>query len=205
MANEAFRFLLYGDSLVAGYGLAEKDAFPARLEQALVDMGFAVEVINGGVSGDTSRGGVSRLDWMLAHPPDAVLLELGANDGLRGLAPAQTFDNLDRIMMRLTDMDIPVLLAGMRAPPNLGADYGAEFTDTFERLAEKYKDSRAFAFYPFFLQEVARRLDLNQADGLHPNAQGVAVLVETILPTVAEFLTEAGAPRPGREPFPITQ
>ena len=183
-AAEPVRILALGDSLTAGYGLARPASFPARLGEALGAEGRAVEVINAGISGDTTAGGLARLEWALAGGPDVVILELGANDGLRGLEPASTFANLDAMLTRLAAAGVAVLLAGMKAPPNLGAEYGAEFDAIFPRLAEKH----GVAFYPFFLDGVAARPELNQEDGIHPNALGVAVIVERILPHVKALI-----------------
>ena len=176
--------VVFGDSLSAGYGVANADSFPSRLAAALDRLDRPVRMINAGVSGDTSAGGRARLDWMLGDAPDMVIVELGANDGLRGLDPATTYDNLDAILTRLDSEGIPVLLAGMLAPPNLGAEYGAAFNAVFPRLAAEHD----VIFYPFFLDGVAARPGLNQADGMHPNAEGVAAIVERILPHVIEAL-----------------
>ncbi|PLX98794.1 MAG: arylesterase, partial [Desulfuromonas sp.] len=166
------RITVLGDSLTAGYGLAADDAFPARLGNSLRTAGHAVTVINAGVSGDTTAGGRARLDWLLADRPDALIVELGGNDALRGLDPEQTRANLAAILERLQQERIPVLLAGMRAPRNLGREYTAEFDRIFPELAEHYD----LLFYPFFLDGVVGSPQLNQADGIHPNAQGVAVI-----------------------------
>lgn len=178
------RLLLLGDSLTAGYGLPAADSFPAQLEAALAKAGIAAEVINGGVSGDTTAGGLARLDWALADDPDVVILELGANDGLRGLDPAATRANLDAILSRLAAKDIAVLLVGMLAPPNLGPEFGKAFNAIFPSLAKAHD----VAFYPFFLDGVATDPALNQPDGIHPNAAGVAVIVEGLLPHLLAVL-----------------
>ena len=183
-AAEPVRILALGDSLTAGYGLARPASFPARLAKALNAGGHAVEVINAGVSGDTTAGGLARLEWALADGPDAVILELGANDGLRGLEPASTFANLDAMLTRLAAAGVAVLLTGMKAPPNLGDEYGAEFAAIFPRLAKKH----GVALYPFFLDGVAARPELNQADGIHPNPLGVNVIVERIVPHVKALI-----------------
>jgi acyl-CoA thioesterase-1 len=190
MAGSAaeLRVLALGDSLTAGYGLAAADAFPSQLERALRAAGVPARLINAGVSGDTSAGGLARLDWALAEKPDAVVLCLGANDALRGLDPAQMEANLDKILTRLRQHNLPVLLAGMLAPPNLGADYGRQYNAVFARLAEKH----GAVFYPFFLDGVAAAPGLNQPDGMHPNADGVAVIVERILPQVKVLLGRPG-------------
>ena len=176
--------MAFGDSLTSGYGLPPADAFPVKLEAALRARGHAVRVINAGVAGDTTAGGRARLAWMLADKPDAVILELGANDGLRGLDPAETLANLRAIMEQLKAADLPVLLAGMRAPPNLGRDFGAEFDTIFATVALEYDA----LFYPFFLEGVAARPTLNQNDGIHPNSAGVAIVVERIIPSVEALL-----------------
>jgi acyl-CoA thioesterase I len=178
------KILALGDSLTAGYGLPKSEGFTERLQDALRAEGRNVLVINAGVSGDTSSGGHARLDWALADKPDALLLELGANDGLRGMEPKVTRANLDAILDKLTGMGIPVLFAGMRAPPNLGEEYGAEYSAVFTDLAAKY----GVVFYPFFLDGVAGDPALNQPDGIHPNPDGVAIVVERILPAVRKVL-----------------
>lgn len=186
-ATEA-RLLLLGDSLVAGYGLPEEDGFAAQLQEALDARGRDVRVIDAGVSGDTSAGGLARLDWALADSPTHALVELGANDGLRGLPPERMRDNLDAIVRRLKDEGIAVMLAGMYAPPNLGPDYAADFDAVFPDLAEKHD----LLLYPFFLDGVATERHLNQRDGIHPNADGVALIVERILPYVERLLDRDG-------------
>lgn len=179
-AGESLRILAFGDSLTAGHGLRESESFPARLQAALAAKGIAAEVTNGGVSGDTSAGGLARLDWALADDPDIVIVELGANDGLRGLDPARTQENLDGILKRLTAEKRAVLLAGMLAPPNMGADYGDSFRGIYPALAAKY----GVRLYPFFLDGVAADPALNQADGIHPTAAGIDIIVARILPDV---------------------
>lgn len=183
-AQAPARLMILGDSLGAGFGLPSSQAFPARLEAALA-RGRAVSVINASVSGDTSAGGLARLDWVLrqANPTHAIV-ELGGNDALRGLAPAQMFENLDRILTRLAARAVRVLLAGMVAPPNLGRDYAEEYNAVFPRLARQH----GVAFYPFFLDGVAAEPRLNQADGIHPNAEGVEEIVRRILPEVERLL-----------------
>ena len=186
VADGSIRTIMaFGDSLTSGYGLPPADAFPVKLEAALRARGHAVRVINAGVAGDTTAGGRARLAWMLADKPDAVILELGANDGLRGLDPAETLANLRAIMEQLKAADLPVLLAGMRAPPNLGRDFGAEFDTIFATVALEYDA----LFYPFFLEGVAARPTLNQNDGIHPNSAGVAIVVERIIPSVEVLLS----------------
>lgn len=177
--------MAFGDSLVHGYGLPAGEPFPAQLEARLRDEGYAdVEVINAGNSGDTTAAGLARLDWALADAPDALIVVLGANDGLRGIEPSNTFANLDGIMARLEAEGIPVLLAGMMAPRNLGRDYAEEFDGVFPRLVETYDP----VYFPFFLQDVATVPEFNQPDGIHPNAEGVARIVDNILPKVEELI-----------------
>lgn len=174
-----------GDSLTAGLGLSANDAFPARLETALKRDGLDVRVVNAGVSGDTTAGGRARLAWTLASGPvDAVILELGANDGLRGLDPAASRANLAAILADLKARGVPVLLAGMLAPPNLGPEYGAEFNAIYPSLAAEY----GAVLYPFFLDGVAADPALNQADGIHPTAAGVDVIVGRLLPVVKKLI-----------------
>jgi acyl-CoA thioesterase-1 len=179
-----FRILALGDSITAGYGLAGPDSLPARLETALRQGGREVEVINGGVSGDTTAGGLARLGWMLGEKPDAVIVELGGNDGLRGLDPKQTYANLDKILTRLGAARVKVLLTGMLAPPNLGREYGREFNAIFPVLAERHH----CLFYPFILDGVATSPGLNQADGIHPNVRGVEVIVARLVPYVERLM-----------------
>ncbi|HAT36601.1 MAG TPA: arylesterase [Rhodospirillaceae bacterium] len=179
-AAKPVKILAFGDSLTAGYGLDEKDGFTKQLARALRRDGFDARVLNAGVSGDTSAGGLARTDWVMQAKPDLVILELGANDGLRGLDPVDTKRNLDAIIRRIRATGSVLLLAGMRAPPNLGDDYGKAFNSIFPALAKAHK----VAFYPFFLDRVAADPALNQADGIHPNAKGVAVIVAGILPVV---------------------
>jgi len=191
--------LAFGDSLTAGYELAQSDSFPAQLQRYLrEEKDMAVRVINGGVSGDTSQGGLSRLDWVLAgmpRKPDLVILELGANDALRGVDPELTRKNLDAMLAELRERGIRVLLAGMKAPPNMGADYEAAFNPIFPELAEKHD----VAFYPFFLKGVAAKPALNLDDGMHPNADGVAKIAENIAPHVLRAL-ERPVPQASRAP-----
>jgi len=178
------RISVLGDSLVAGYGLPAQQAFPAQLEAALLRRGHEVVVDNAGVSGDTSAGGLARLDWALANNPEIMIVELGANDALRGLDPVALKQNLDNILTQLKQARVVPLLAGMRAPRNLGENYYTRFDPLYPALAAKHQ----LAFYPFFLDGVAGRPELNQADGIHPNAAGVKVIVEKILPLVEDLL-----------------
>ncbi len=187
-AADPVRIVALGDSLTAGYGLARSESFPARLEAALKAGGIDAVVENAGVSGDTSAGGRARLDWALAPGADGeadiLIVELGANDGLRGLDPAATEANLDAILQTAKERGLAVLLTGMVAPPNLGRDYTAEFNALYPRLAEKH----GVAFYPFFLDGVAADPKLNQRDGIHPTAEGVEVIVAGILPKVKALI-----------------
>ncbi len=176
--------LAFGDSLVAGYGLGSRDGFTAKLEAALKAKGIEARVVNAGLSGDTSAGGLARLDWALEPKPDFAIVELGGNDGLRGLDPAQTRANLDAILTKLKAKNVKVLFAGMYAPPNMGPDYGKAFNALFPELAQKH----GVAFYPFFLEGVAADASLNQPDGIHPNAKGVDIIVERILPHVLKLI-----------------
>jgi acyl-CoA thioesterase-1 len=185
---EPLRILAFGDSLTAGFGLGPGQGFVPQLERALAEEGVAASVIDAGVSGDTTAGGLARLDWALADRPDLVILELGANDMLRGVDPAVTRANLDQMLAKLRASGARVLLAGMRAAPNLGTQYGAEFEAIYAELSEKYR----VPLYPFFLEGVATEPSLNQPDGLHPNAAGVAEIVRRILPQV---LAAAGVSR----------
>lgn len=182
----ACRISVLGDSLTAAYGIAVEDGFPAQLEQALRTNGHDCEVLDAGVSGDTTAGGLARLDWMLADQPSHVILELGANDGLRGLPTEQMEANLDAIIRRLKDEELPVLLTGMLPPPNLGRDYTDAFAKAFQDLAERH----AVPLYPFFLEGVAGEPSLNQPDQLHPLPEGVAMIVERILPLVTTWLDD---------------
>ncbi len=182
-----FRLLVLGDSLSAGYGLAHADGFEAQLEAALAARGHDVRIIDGAVSGDTTAGGRARLDWTLADGADAAIIELGANDGLRGLDPAEMEANLRAILDALAARRIPVLLSGMYAPPNLGPDYGRAFRAVFDALGKR----SGVLYDPFFLQDVATVPALNQADGMHPNPAGVRRVVAHILPLVEQLLGEA--------------
>jgi acyl-CoA thioesterase-1 len=190
-ADQPVRIVALGDSLTAGYQLPAGDTFPARLERALREKGVAVEVANAGVSGDTSTGGLGRLDWSVPEGTDAVILELGANDMLRGVEPNVTREALDAIVRRLKERRIEVLLCGMLAPPNLGPDYARAFNPIYPQLASAH----GVLFYPFFLNGVAANASLNQRDGMHPNADGVATIVARILPKVEELIARARANR----------
>jgi acyl-CoA thioesterase I len=185
----ALRIAVLGDSLTAGYGLATDQSFPAQLEKALRQRGSLVEVQNAGISGDTTAGGLARLDWLLANQPNLVIVELGGNDALRGLEPAMTRANLEAILIRLKQNGIQPLLAGMRAPRNLGRDYYTKFDRLYPDLAQRHE----VPFYPFFLEGVAGRADLNLDDGIHPNAAGIAIIVSKILPLVEQSLRQLDA------------
>lgn len=186
---QSLRILALGDSLTAGLGVDPADAFPAKLEAALKARGHDIVITNAGVSGDTSTAGAERLDWALGDPVDAVILELGANDALRGIDPDQTEKALDRILTEIKKRNLPVLFAGMLAPRNLGPDYGKKFDALFPRLAQKH----GVLFYPFFLDGVAADPALNQPDGLHPNSKGVDMIVSRILPITEDLLKQASS------------
>ena len=177
----------FGDSLTAGYGLPAGQAFPARLEAWLHQQGIEVRVVNAGVSGDTTAGGLARLDWALTDKPDLVILALGANDALRGIEPSSVRENLDKMIGKIEASGAKVLLLGMLAPPNWGEEYRHAFDQIFPELAYIHH----LPLYPFFLEGVAMQPELNQPDGLHPNERGVAVLVDRIAPVVARLLVSA--------------
>jgi acyl-CoA thioesterase I len=178
------KIVVLGDSLTAGLGLPAPAAFPARLQKALKSKGIVTDMVNAGVSGDTTSGGRDRLDWSIPPGTDAVILELGANDALRGIDPRLAREALTEILTRLKARGIPVLLCGMVAPPNYGADYATRFNAIYPDLAQAFQ----VPLYPFFLEGVASDAKLNQADGLHPTAEGVDAIVRNILPTVEAFL-----------------
>lgn len=181
---ETISLVGFGDSLMAGYQLPPQDAFPARLEKALKEKGLDVTIANAGVSGDTSSGGLARIDWSVPDGTKGVILELGANDALRGIPPEATRKNIEAMITRLKDRGIAVLLAGMMAPPNMGADYAARFNPIFPELAEKY----GLELYPFFLDGVVTEAKLKLEDGIHPNGDGIGVMVEKALPVVERFV-----------------
>jgi acyl-CoA thioesterase-1 len=181
---EAIRLVFLGDSLTAGFGLPEEDAFPALVERRLLEEGRSVRVVNAGVSGDTSAGGASRLDWLLRQEPEVLFVCLGANDGLRGLSPAMTERNLRDIAERATDSGVRVVLAGMRLPPNYGPEYVERFESLFPALAEELD----LGFVPFLLEGVAGDPALNLADGIHPNARGHQQMAELVLPEIRATL-----------------
>ena len=176
-----------GDSLTAGYGLAPKDGFTPKLEAYLRAKGLAVRVINGGVSGDTSSGGLARFDWVVPDAADAIIIELGANDALRGINPDVTHANLTQIIEKSRARGLAILLAGMLAPPNLGSAYGKRFAAIYPDLARKYD----VALYPFFLDGVAAQKSLNLADGIHPNAAGIDVIISRIGPYAERLVSNA--------------
>lgn len=186
------KLVVLGDSLSAGLGLAGSDAFPAKLQKALRDKGIDVDITNAGVSGDTSSGGRDRLDWSVPEGTQAVIVELGANDALRGTDPSVTRAALSDIVSRLKARHVAVLLCGMLAPPNYGSDYASRFNSIYPDLSKSF----GVPLYPFFLDGVAADAKLNQADGIHPTAKGVDIIVARILPTVETWLgTIAPAPR----------
>jgi acyl-CoA thioesterase-1 len=188
-AEHPLRIVALGDSLTAGYGLPAQDSFPARLSAALKAKGHAAEIENAGVSGDTASAGLARLDWAVPEGTDAVIVEFGANDMLRGIDPKVTEAALDALLTRLRQRGIAVLLAGMRAAPNLGAEYGRAFETVFANLAAKHD----VVFYPFFLDGVAAQAKLMLRDGVHPNAEGVDAIVTGILPKAEELVARAKA------------
>ncbi|WP_371745147.1 arylesterase [Bradyrhizobium sp. U87765 SZCCT0109] len=190
-AAPPIRLAVLGDSLTAGYGLPASAAFPARLQKALQDKGINVDVLNAGVSGDTSSGGRDRLDWSIPEGTQAVMVELGANDALRGIDPAVTRAALDEIITRLKARGIAVMLCGMYAPRNFGPDYVARFDPIYPELAKQHD----VPLYPFFLDGVAGNAKLTQPDGMHPTAEGVDVIVERVLPSVQAFLGKVVAPK----------
>ncbi|MFP3545189.1 arylesterase [Rhizobium sp. SIMBA_035] len=185
LANAATINLVgFGDSLMAGFQLPPGDGFPEKLQAALKAKGVDVAITNAGVSGDTSTGGLARVDWSVPDGTSGVILELGANDALRGIAPEETERNLDEIIARLKNRGIPVLLAGMIAPPNMGADYAARFNPIFEKLAQKHQ----VPLYAFFLDGVVLDPSLKLEDGMHPNSKGVDVMVQKMEPAVTNFI-----------------
>lgn len=181
---EPLKVIAFGDSLMAGYELPATDAYPAKLEVALKAAGIDIRIENGAVSGDTTADGLARLEWTIPDGTDAVLLELGANDALRGLSPNQTRSNLDAMIGQLKARGIAVMLFGMLAPPNMGQDYAAAFNPIFPELAAKH----GVPLYPFFLDAIIMDAEMKLADGMHPNAKGVDQLVEKTLPAVQSFV-----------------
>jgi len=190
-ATKPIKLVVLGDSLSAGLGLPAQEAFPAKLQKALQAKGIAADMINAGVSGDTSSGGRDRLDWSVPEGTEGVIVELGANDAMRGIDPDLTRAALTDIVGRLKARKIAVMLCGMLAPPNFGADYGARFNSIYPDLAKQFD----LPLYPFFLDGVAADAKLNQADGIHPTAEGVDIVVNNMLPTVEAFLRTIGEQR----------
>ena len=184
--KDKIKLVAFGDSLTAGYGVRPGEAFPVQLEAALRAKGLNVEVINSGVSGDTASAGLERFDWAVPDDADAVILELGANDALRGVAPEQTSMTLDKLLTKLGERKLPVLLAGMRAPKNWGDDYANKFDAIFPTLASRHNA----LLYPFFLDGVVMDRSMNQGDGIHPTGKGVAVIVSRIQPLVEELIAK---------------
>ncbi|WP_417519142.1 arylesterase [Minwuia sp.] len=184
MADDTKRVVMLGDSITAGYGLNAGEELPVQLEKALEDRGITATVENAGVSGDTTAGGLSRLDWAVQGQPDLVIVALGANDGLRGIDPADTRANLAGIVAQLQDRDVPVMLAGMYAPPNMGSEYAQQFNAIYPELA----GAEGVPLYPFLLDGVAAEAELNQADGIHPNPDGVKIIAERMAGPVADVL-----------------
>jgi len=182
--GKTIRIVVLGDSLTAGYGLRPSEAFPVKLQQALQQRGQNVLIINAGVSGDTTAAGLARLDWAVAKTTDAVIVELGANDILRGLPPARAASNLDKILRQLRRRGVELMVAGMLAPPSMGKSYAQSFNGIFAPLVKKYDA----VYYPFFLKDVVMRPKLNQSDGMHPNPQGVAIIVKNIMPKVEALI-----------------
>jgi acyl-CoA thioesterase-1 len=183
------KIVAFGDSLTAGHGLPATDAFPFKLAHALEAKGIKVQIVNAGVSGDTASGGLARLDWSLPSDTDAVILELGANDAMRGIDPTVTREALAAILTKLKERGIAVLLCGMYAPPNMGADFERAYQRMYPQLARSYDA----ILYPFFLDGVAGHREHNQADGIHPTSKGVDLIVEAILPKVEELVARVKA------------
>ena len=183
---EPLKILMLGDSLTAGYGLVKGQSVPAQLEMALKADGINVKILNAGVSGDTSAGGLARLAWALAEKPKGLIIELGANDGLRGLEPKQTFKNLNAIIEKALSAHLKILLTGMLAPPNLGSEYSTDFNRVYPILARYH----GIDLYPFYLEGVASVPGLNLEDGLHPNEKGVAIIVKNLMPQVKKLITK---------------
>jgi len=185
--TKPLHILAFGDSLSAGYGLRPKDAFPAQLQKQLKAAGNNVVVGNGAVSGDTTADGLKRLDWAVPDDTDAVILELGGNDALRGIDPKETRANLEKIIAALKKRNIPILLAGMLSPANWGDHYSDEFDAIFPELAKEH----GLVFYPFFLEGVVFDQKLNLDDGMHPSGKGIAEIVKRIMPSVEELIGRA--------------
>ncbi len=188
-AERPLKIVALGDSLTSGHGVPASDAFPVKLQQALAGKGIKADIVNAGVGGDTASGGLARLDWSVPSDADAVILELGANDTLRGVDPAITRKALEEMLERLKQRGLPVLLCGMYAPPNMGEEFVQAYRDMYPALAQRY----GAILYPFFLDQVAGRAELNQPDGIHPNPKGVDHIVEGILPKVEELIARIKA------------
>jgi acyl-CoA thioesterase-1 len=184
ITQPVIKLMIFGDSLTAGYGLKRSESFSEKLSNALKSKGRNVRIILSSVSGDTTAGGKARLDWALIEKPDVFLLELGANDGLRGIEPSVSRENLESIIKKLKKNRVKTLIVGMFAPPNLGKEYSREFNNIFSSLARKY----SLLFYPFFLEGVAANPQLNQADGIHPNPKGVDEIIKRMLPIVMKLV-----------------
>lgn len=183
-AAEPLQLVGLGDSLMAGYQLPQEDALPAQLQRQLAAKGHDVGITNAGVSGDTTSGGLARVDWSVPDGTDGVILELGANDALRGIPPEQTENNLEQIITRLKERNIPILLVGMLAPPNMGEDYGNKFNAIYPRLAEKH----GLPLYPFVLDGVITDRSLLLEDGMHPNTKGLQIMAERMLPLAESWV-----------------
>jgi acyl-CoA thioesterase-1 len=186
------KIVAFGDSLTAGLGVAPEEAYPAQLQRRLDEAGYRYRVVNAGVSGDTTAGGVRRVDWVLNSQPTIVILEFGGNDGLRGIDPAQTKANLDRIIAHLQAAGVTVVLAGIKLPPNYGADYTARFEAIYPELARTHD----LPLIPFFLEGVAAKPDLNQADGIHPTGPGYRIIVDHMIPVLEPLLEKQGVRKP---------
>lgn len=184
LSAERPSIVAFGNSLTAGLGVRPDESYPARLQRTLDAAGYAYRVVNAGVSGDTTAGGARRVSWILKNKPTIVILELGGNDGLRGLSLSETKSNLERIIQQLQQASVTVVLAGMKLPPNYGQDYTDEFESLFQALAKQYH----LTLIPFFLDGVAGSSSLNQADGIHPTGEGYRIIVEKIFPTLEPLL-----------------
>jgi acyl-CoA thioesterase-1 len=191
VAAEPLRIVAFGDSLSSGYGLKSSQSFPAQLEKALKARGHDVAITNAGVSGDTTAAALERLAWAVPEGTDAVIVEFGGNDALRGIDPKETRANLEKLIAGLKARRIPILLAGMRAPPNWGDSYAQEFDAIFPELAREH----GLVFYPFFLEGVVFDPKLNFDDGMHPSGKGIAEIVRRIVPSVEELIGRAASQR----------
>jgi acyl-CoA thioesterase-1 len=193
LRTEQPRIVALGDSLTAGLGVSPEESYPAQLQRKLDEAGYRYRVINAGVSGDTTAGGLRRVDWVLKSRPDIVILVLGANDGLRGLDLKETRANLEQIIKRLQAAGVRVVLVGMKLPPNYGADYTERFTALYPELARLY----GVTYMPFFLEGVAAKTVLNQADGIHPTAAGYRIIVDNLMPVLKPLLVKSAPSEPG--------